>query len=157
LEGEFAINPLDSLELLANFGFMKGNYTNFYGLTPTGDCCVDLSRVPFLYIPEWKYSLTARWRLPMDQALGRMTLSAAYSYTDEINSIFTLGPPRYWNTSPAMQNLNLSLNWDAVMSIPRLSLSAIVTNVTQNETLQAQWGVYETLGQYARSVALPRM
>jgi hypothetical protein len=55
-----------------------------------------------------------------------------------------------------MDNLNLAFNWHRQLSGKGLSVSAVVTNVTQNSDMQGQWGVYETLGQYARAVALPR-
>jgi hypothetical protein len=55
-----------------------------------------------------------------------------------------------------MDNLNLALTWRPTLSDKGLSASAIVTNVTQSSNMQGQWGVYETLGQYARAVALPR-
>jgi iron complex outermembrane receptor protein len=156
VEGEFTVKPFDALSLSGNVAYMRGQYNEFFGSTPTGDCCVDLSHVPFLYIPKWKYSVNARVELPADPAIGRVALSAAYSYTDKLHCCFTLGGPEYWTMSPAMDNLNLALNWRDVLGWKQLSASAVVTNVSQNQTLQGQWGVYEALGQYARAVALPR-
>jgi iron complex outermembrane receptor protein len=156
VEGEFTLKPTDTLSISGNFAYMRGEYDEFFGSTPTGDCCVDLSRVPFLYIPKWKYSLNARIDLPLEPAFGRLSVSAAYSYTDSIHCCFTLGAPQYWTTSPSMENANLSVNWREVLGWKELSLVATVTNLTQNTNMQGQWGVYETLGQYARAVALPR-
>ena len=156
VEGEFTLKPADSLSISGNVAYMRGQYKEFFGATPSGDCCVDLSDVPFLYIPKWKYSINARFDLPLDPSFGRFNVAAAYSYTDDIHCCFTLGAPAYWSTSPSMENLNLALNWRRTYSDKGLSVSALVTNVTQNSNMQGQWGVYETLGQYARAVALPR-
>ena len=155
MEGEVTVKPAESLSLSGNVAYMRGQYKEFFGATPSGECCVDLSDVPFLYIPKWKYSINARFDIPLDPSLGRFNVAAAYSYTDDIHCCFTLEAPAYWSTSPSMDNLNLAFTWRQ-LGEKGLSVSAIVTNVTQNSNMQGQWGVYETLGQYARAVALPR-
>jgi|GEM_PF-1991282 len=156
VEGEFTFKPKNWMSISGNVAYMRGKYREFFGSTPSGECCVDLSHAPFLYVPRWKYSLIARADLPIDPAFGQVDLAVTYSYTDDIHSIFTLGPPAHWTTSPPMENVNLTLNWREVLGISGLGLAAMVTNLTQNTNLQGQWGVYETLGQYGRGVAVPR-
>jgi hypothetical protein len=56
-----------------------------------------------------------------------------------------------------MDNLNVSLKWDEVAGYAPLSAAFAITNALQNENLQGQWGGYETVGQYARAVAVPRL
>jgi iron complex outermembrane receptor protein len=155
-EAEFTFIPWDAFQLSGNVGYMDGEYTKFSGLDPTGTFELDLSDRKFLYLPEWKYSVTASYELPMPESIGRLTLASTYSYTADINCCFTLGDPQYWTTSPSMDNLNASLRWDSVVGNPALSAMLTVTNVLQNETLHGQWGGYETVGQYARAVAVPR-
>jgi iron complex outermembrane recepter protein len=156
-ESEFTIIPADWLLITGNVGFMEGRYTHYDGLDPTGTFEVNLSGTEFLYLPKWKYSLTSIIKLPTPDSVGHLSLSPAWSWTDKINCCFTLGPPEYYTTSPAMGNLNLTLKLAQVAGVAGLSTSLIVTNVTQNEVLHGQWGVYEQLGQYARAVAVPRM
>ena len=156
-ESEFAVIPVDWLSVSGNVGFMEGRYTKYEGLDPTGTYEENLSGTAFLYLPKWKYSVTSTIKLPTPDAIGHLSITPAWSWTDKINAIFTLGPPEYYTTSPEMQNLNLSLNLAQMASNPQLSGALTVTNVTQNEVIHGQWGVYETLGQYGRAVAVPRM
>jgi iron complex outermembrane recepter protein len=156
-ESEFTIIPTDWLSVSGNVGFMEGRYTKYEGLDPTGTIEENLSGTAFLYLPKWKYSVTSTVKLPTPDSVGHLSVTPAWSWTDKINAIFTLGPPEYYTTSPEMQNLNLSLNLAQIAGNPRLSSALTVTNVTQNEVMHGQWGVYETLGQYGRAVAVPRM
>jgi iron complex outermembrane receptor protein len=156
-ESEFTIIPVDWLSVGGNVGFMEGRYTNYKGLDPTGTFEVDLSGTGFLYLPKWKYSLTSTIQLPTPDVVGHLSVTPAWSWTDKINCCFTLGLPQYYTTSPQMQNLNITANLAQVAGNPQLSTALIVTNVTQNQTMHGQWGVYEQLGQYARAVAVPRM
>jgi len=156
-EGEFAIVPWDWLQVSGNFGYMWGRYDDFVGLDPTGTSTLDLSGTRFLYLPKWKYSVSTTLKLPFPEAVGRVSLSGTYGFTDDINCCFTLGPPQYWTTSPSMDNLNVSLKWDEVAGHAPLSAAFAITNALQNENLQGQWGGYETVGQYARAVAVPRL
>jgi iron complex outermembrane recepter protein len=155
-EAEFTLIPFDSFQISGNVGYMDGEYTKFRGLDPTGTFELDLSDRKFLYLPEWKYSVSASYELPVPAPLGRFTLASTYSYTADINCCFTLGPPQYWTSNTSMDNLNASLRWDEVVGNPALSAMLAVTNVLQNETLHGQWGGYETVGQYGRAVAVPR-
>jgi iron complex outermembrane receptor protein len=155
-EAEFTLIPWDVFQLSGNVGYMDGEYTKFSGLDPTGAFMIDLSDRQFLYLPEWKYSVTATLDLPVPQQIGRVSVTSSYSYTADINCCFTLGEPQYWTTSPSMDNLNAAVRWDEVVGNPALSAALTVTNVLQNETLHGQWGGYETVGQYARAVAVPR-
>jgi iron complex outermembrane recepter protein len=156
-ESEFTIIPTDWLSVAGNLGYMEGRYTQYEGLDPTGTIEENLSGTGFLYIPKWKYSVTSTVKLPTPDAIGHLSVTPAWSWTDHINCCFTLGTPQYYTTSPQMQNLNLTLNLAQMAGNPQLSSALIVTNVTQNETMHGQWGVYEQLGQYARAVAVPRM
>jgi iron complex outermembrane receptor protein len=156
-ESEFTIVPSDWLSFGGNVGYMEGRYTKYEGLDPTGTIEENLAGTAFLYLPKWKYSLSATAKIPTPDVVGHLSVTPVWSWTDHINCCFTLGLPQYYTTSPQMQNLNLSLNLADMGGSPRLSSAFIVTNLTQNQTMHGQWGVYEQLGQYARAVAVPRM
>jgi iron complex outermembrane receptor protein len=156
-ESEFTIIPTDWLSLAGNVGFMEGRYTKYDGLDPTGKNEENLSGTAFLYVPKWKYSLTSTVKLPTPDYVGRLSVTPAWSWTDHINCCFTIGAPEYYTTSPQMQNLNLTFSLGQMGGNSHLSSAFIVTNVTQNQTMHGQWGVYQQLGQYARAVAIPRM
>ena len=53
--------------------------------------------------------------------------------------------------------LSATTHGDVHLEDSHLRIGPIVTNLTQNQTMHGQWGVYEQLGQYARAVAVPRM
>ncbi len=156
-ELEFTIIPSDSLTISGAGSYMRGGYTEFFGLDHLLNCCLDLSYTDFLYIPEWKYSLSINYRLPIAENAGRMNLSVDLSWVDKINTLFTTGRRDFYNTNPGFENINASLNWRDVLGTRGLDASLFGTNLTQNETLHGQLGTYETLGFYGRNVALPRM
>jgi iron complex outermembrane receptor protein len=156
-EAEFTVVPTDWWNISGNVGYMEGRYTNYKGLDPTGTFLVDLSYTQFLYLPKWKYSIQSTVKIPTPDAVGKLSITPAWSWTDKINCCFTLGPPMYYTTSPPMKNLNLSFNLAALGGVERLSAAFNVTNLTQETVLHGQWGVYEQLGQYARAIAVPRM
>jgi iron complex outermembrane receptor protein len=156
-EAEFTVIPGDWLSVSGNLGFMEGRYTRYSGLDPTGSVLMDLTDTGFLYLPKWKYAITPTIKVPTPTTFGRLSISPSWSWTDRINCCFTVGPPQYYTTSPQMKNLNLTFNLAEAGGIRGLSSSLIVTNLTQNQVMHGQWGVYEQLGQYARAVAVPRM
>lgn len=157
-EAEVGLDFTENFSISSAFGYMDGYYTDFSGLSPTGECCIDMSDTPFLYIPEWKYNIDARYTLPTPEEYGPIQLAAAYSWTDDIRTIFQIsGEDGFYNTQPPMDNLNLTASWSEIMGRDGLSAQFQVSNALEDKVMHGQWGAYESVGQYGRAVALPRM
>ncbi len=65
---EFAALYGGSFELRANANYSKNKYTEYLSLDPATREVVDLSDTPFPNNPKWKYSISATYYLPVDEA-----------------------------------------------------------------------------------------
>jgi iron complex outermembrane receptor protein len=85
--------------------------------------------------PKNKLSLTASYRLPLDDSIGRITLSTTFTYTDTmLTNYIDLQVPgyAYLSRTPATKLLDFDLNWEQVMGHP-VDLSVFATNVTGDQ------------------------
>jgi iron complex outermembrane receptor protein len=147
LDAEATLIPVDGLELSGTINVMTARYDRYRS---GGQ---DLSGTPFLYTPQVKYALHARWRLPLHRALG--TLSVAGDYTWQSHQIQNTEPNPYVRR-PGQRTLALSLDWTGIAGRP-LDASLFATNVTNNRWTNGGSGAYSSLGIFAIQVYPPRM
>jgi iron complex outermembrane receptor protein len=74
--------------------------------------------------PKHKATLTADYRLPLSQDIGRVDVSATYTFTSDQVASYT----PYWGILKATELLNLNLDWKEVAGRP-VDLSLFATNV----------------------------
>jgi iron complex outermembrane receptor protein len=108
---------------------------------------------PLSFAPENQLVLSASYLLPLDPALGSMTASVTWSYSDDQQAVAKEVSPYYKLDSYDV--LNLNFNWVGVLNSP-VDLSLFATNVTDEEYityLSGQWNQgYESV-----QVSQPRM
>jgi iron complex outermembrane receptor protein len=91
-EFEVVLLPTDAWEITAGYSYNDAHYTHWIGQdpfnvaqpgsaaclssSPAGFCFMDLSDNPFARMPKQQGHVTVRYRLPVDDALGRIILSA---------------------------------------------------------------------------------
>lgn len=155
VELETTLAPTRSLSFTAYVTYLDGGYDDFMGLDPTGTVLLDLSGLPFLYMPEWKYNLSGSYRLPLGSK-GEVHVGADYSWVDEVHTIFGLTPGQFYNWTPSFENLSANVGWSDFMGWRGVDVSLFVTNLTDEYITHGQWGGYESVGQYARQRAVPR-
>lgn len=156
VEGEFVLIPTPSLELSGNFSWMDARYTRYQGLDPTGAKVVDLSNTAFVYVPKWKYTLAARYTLPIPGHFGLVQAAADYTWQDEVVTGARPKPVPFYYIRPDFETLNLSLTWRDVMGQSGIDATAFATNVTENSLSNGGFNVYDVLGLWALNVAEPR-
>lgn len=107
---------------------------------------------PLALTPEHKLSLTAAYTLPLDESIGRVTVSGTFTYqSDQFGNASSLP---VWRTLPSQRNLNLNLNWSDLGGQP-VDLSLFITNVTGEKFITYTTG--SSFGAEAVFLNEPRM
>jgi iron complex outermembrane receptor protein len=104
--------------------------------------------LPLAFSPEWKYSLTAAYTLPLPESIGEITLAATYSYTDSYYLRETVVPD--------YDLLNLNVNWNGLFGSP-VDLSLFGTNVLENEYVVTNNNLNDSFGFTNAVLGEPRM
>jgi iron complex outermembrane receptor protein len=115
---------------------------------------VDQSYFNFAYVPRQKYSLNARYHLPLDSGLGDISVAANFTWQAHITTTNTDLTPL--QTIPSFQTLDLNLDWKNVAGRP-VDLTFFMTNVTGNDVNMGGLGAYTSLGVDDRGIPEPRM
>ena len=104
--------------------------------------------------PKHKLSLTPSVRVPLDESMGRVTLSATWVYTSKQISTSALQTP--FGNVPSSNILNLNVGWDSVGGSP-IDLAAFVTNVTKEKYITFAGGGWQSTGVEYVGLGMPRM
>ena len=127
-EMDLTLQPYRGLTVLATYGYTEAEYEEFSfvynGATPQLDCsgqeiasgnAVELSCIPFQDIPKHQYSLSARYLLPLDPALGDIETSLTYAWTARKYSGQSSPPDAEPGAYlPAVGLVNASLSWSGI-------------------------------------------
>lgn len=156
IETEAALTPYTGLTFDISYTYLRAMIVKaaqpaeYPGYTATADYAPG---TPLPYTPENKLSLTGSYQLPLDKALGNISLAATYTYnSSEITGI--IGP---YYVIPSYGLLNLNLNWESIRGGP-LDAELFMTNAT-NKFYDMNISDYTAagLGFASRSVGEPRM
>jgi iron complex outermembrane receptor protein len=148
IEAEITLLPVEGLEVTANGIVMGIKYDKYV----SGG--VDQSYFNFAYVPRQKYSLNARYHLPLDSGLGDISVAANFTWQAHITTTNTDLTPL--QTIPSFQTLDLNLDWKNVAGRP-VDLTFFMTNVTGNDVNMGGLGAYTSLGVDDRGIPEPRM
>ena len=117
-------------------------------------------RLPFS--PKNRVTLTGTFTVPVDEAIGRVSLSATFTHTDtQITSYsnasaFAAGAIPYdAGISPSTDLLNLNANWRDIAGAP-FDLALFATNVTKQKYFISLANALSTLGGEAVILGEPR-
>jgi iron complex outermembrane receptor protein len=111
--------------------------------------------------PANKVSATAAYVLPLDEAIGRVTLAATFTHTDRQVSNYadrnSSNPAiRGLGTLAARNLLNLNLNWNSIVGTP-IDLALFATNVTNQHYYSFVPGLAQQVGIETAQIGEPRM
>lgn len=85
---------------------------------------------PLAFTPKHKATATAAYTLPLDESIGRITLSGTYVYQSRMFGS-SVSSPAYQHI-PSQELVNLNLSWDGIGGLP-VDVAAFVTNLTKEK------------------------
>lgn len=147
IDGELTVLPAHHLELSGNFTVLRMEYDRYLSAGQ------DLSNREFPFAPKLKFGLRATWHLPLDAALGNLSLSGNYTRQSKVNGNANKDVPIRQDYLPAFDNVNLSLNWREVLGHDGLDATLFVTNLTEQATASGRAATYDNIGILGYAVA----
>ena len=147
-EFQGSILPVESLRVSASYSYNHGKYTK---IDPAA--APFLVGVPFAYLPQSKASIAATYTLPLDASVGRVNLSAIYSYQSRFFDAPNVQPLDY---IAGYGLLNLRVDWNDVLR-STVDVSFFMTNVTDNIYRVGQYSSYVSNGYITSFYGEPRM
>lgn len=168
VEVEGSISPFEGFSIDGSYSYLNTKITDIVpavsadpayilsGSTQAGD------RLPFT--PKNKFSISARYTLPLPDSAGKLSLGATFSHSDRVLTNYA------YLHSPAIQSLydganysfidainlvNLNANWNSVGGSP-VDLSIFASNVTKEKYFSYIPGIASAGGEFA-TLGEPRM
>ncbi|MEO6717652.1 MAG: TonB-dependent receptor [Novosphingobium sp.] len=115
------------------------------------------------YAPKNRLTLSATYSLPLDERLGKVSVSATFTHTDSqfqdssSRAAFAAGRiPFETGILPATDLLNLNLDWKGIGGSP-VDVALFATNVTDQKYWVAQAGPLASIGGNSVLLGVPRM
>jgi iron complex outermembrane receptor protein len=165
-ELEAMVLPFKGLRISVGYTYLQTEIKSIetFVLPPSSPFVTDGQQLPgdeLSLSPENKYTITARYTLPLDESLGSVTLGVDFIHTDEqlsnyadrnlINPDFTdLG------TLPETDLVNVNVSWDSIWGTP-LDLLLFGTNVTNEKYYAFVPGLATGTGFETALLGQPRM
>jgi iron complex outermembrane receptor protein len=147
IEFEGRISPIDSVELTGIYAYANSRYDEYQ--SPTAG---NLSGLPFTGGPRNQYSATGRYKLPVTDRMGKVSIAATYSWQAHIQfSDRELG-----GIIPPHGLLDVRMDWDDVAGRP-FDASFFMTNATDQVYIAGGTVVYSALGVNPVIYGEPRM
>ena len=148
IEFEGKINPIDSVELSGIYAYSNSRYDKYFSASANQD----LSGLPFTGGPRNQYSATAKYTLPVDERLGKISFAATYSWQAHIQ----ISDRELGSILPPHGLLDLRLDWDSIAGRP-FDAAFFMTNATDQVYLVGGTVVYDALGVNPVIYGEPRM
>jgi iron complex outermembrane recepter protein len=164
-EVESSINPFDPLTLQVSYTYLntelqKVTLVQTSAASPYQADAPIRPGDPLVLSPKNKVSVSATYRLPLPQSLGKLSAGAVFTHTDStianyidrnsgIPAIVRLG------TLPSLDLLNLNIDWNSVGG-SRVDVGVFVTNVADKQYYTFVPGLYGTIGAETANLGLPR-
>jgi len=168
VEVDASISPVEGLHFDGSYAYLNSKITQVdpivaadpANFTPSIQIPVG---APLFYAPKHKFSVTARYRLPVAESAGDVTVGATYSYSSSrlatyayYNPLVVAGMGGDFGRLEEYGTLNLNLNWNEVGGNP-FDLALFATNVTGKKYFTGIGGVGGAFGFESASVGEPRM
>lgn len=125
VEFEGVLRLSRAFQVTGTYSYNDAKYDIWNTLPTATQPSQDFSNVPFLYVPKHKYSIDARYTLPLPDDIGRVALSATWSWQ---SSQRVAPDAQAFDTIPAYGLLNLRLGWDKIGGGP-VDVAVFGTNV----------------------------
>jgi iron complex outermembrane receptor protein len=140
--------PIEGLEISPQFSYVYSHYGQYPATAGLA------ANPPFLYFPKTKYAVTGTYHLPVDAALGDISLTGIYSfYGQQYDSNLTAEP---YNIIPSHDQFDIRVDWANIMG-STFDAAFFMTNVTNNTYVTGAYPIYAQFGFEALTYNAPRM
>lgn len=148
-ELELVFLPLEGLELSGFYSYTDAKYKDF--IWPDG---TDHSSDPLARAPENIYSISARYMLPLDPAVGDISIQANYWHTDKYNPFDNIdsGNPIY---KPSYGLVSARLDWKSVFQ-SSFDVGLFVDNLEDKKYQESVFNLYSQIGFQSDTAGSPR-
>ena len=148
-EGEVTFLPIPSVELGGHGSYLYSHYDQYPAVFGAGG-----TKPPFFYEPKFQFGVTGTYHLPLDESVGDVSVTAAYSWYGHQYVTATIGEP--YNIMPSYDQLDLNVNWTNVMTYP-VDAGFFMTNALNTTHVQGVFPIYVPLGFTSLVYNEPRM
>lgn len=166
VELEAAITPFEGFTIEAGYTYLNTEITEMpvFTVPPSSPYVITGKQQEgdeLALSPEHKYTISARYTLPLDESMGEVTLGVMFIHTDEQLSNYVddgLIGSDFEGLSylPETDIVNANLSWDSVGG-SAFDLLVFGTNLTDEEYFTFVPGLAEGAGFETAQLGLPRM
>jgi iron complex outermembrane receptor protein len=149
-EFQGTVLPLPGLEVSVNYAFEEGGYSKF--INPAA-VPMDQSGLPFRFLPRHKGTLSARYKLPLDPALGDISVAALASLQTKVHVAPDIEPN---GDIVGYGTLNFNIDWNNVLGEP-IDAGFFITNATNTVYRIANASAYFQVGFVPVTYGEPQM
>jgi iron complex outermembrane receptor protein len=147
-EFQGSVVPVKNLKVAASYSYNSGKYTR---IDPAA--APSLVGIPFGYLPANKASVTTILTLPLDPAMGEVSMSASYSYQSKFFDAPAVQPLDYIS---GYGLVNLNLSWNGILGSAFGALF-FISNATDRTFRVGQYSNYVSDGRITSFYGEPRM
>jgi iron complex outermembrane receptor protein len=169
VEFDVTVAPTANLAINLGYAYVDAKYNEWDRDVPGFPEPLDYSRAPFVYIPEHSLTGSASYTLPLDAAVGEVTLMASAYWQDEMdtNDDPWLWPDLGW-AEDDLENVlkttviddywvwNFRIDWYGVMG-SNFDIAAYVNNAFDEDYVTGGLSVPESLGIVANTYGTPQL
>ena len=164
------VEPFDGMQLGLTYSYTNAEYRDYK--LPVGsaagklDCSgavipfggrADLSCIPYQFAAKNQFSVSARYRLPIDEAYGDVSGTVTYSWIDNQPTAPSSVPSTEPNSILESYGLvNASMDWKGIMR-SNFDIQIYATNLTDEKYRISNANIYQDLFVQASIYGEPRM
>jgi iron complex outermembrane receptor protein len=149
-EVQGTVLPIPGLEVSVNYAFEEGGYTSFINPAATP---MDQSGLPFRFLPRHKGTVSARYTLPLDPALGDISFAVLGSAQTKVHVAPDIEPD---GDIVGYATLNFNVDWNNFLGQP-IDASFFMTNATNTVYRIANASAYYQVGFVPVTYGEPQM
>ncbi len=153
LEGgelEATIVPVTGVEISPHMSYLYTHYDKYPPVLGGGKGYAP----PFNFTPKWQYGITGTYHLPIDESLGDVALSAAYSWTGHQYDDGSIG--EIYPIIRSYEQLDMRVDWTNALG-QSVDLAFFMTNALDATHVQGVLPLYTQLGFTSLVYNEPRM
>jgi iron complex outermembrane receptor protein len=138
VEFDGTIIPFDGFELTGNWAYTSAHFDSFLQIA-TGQ--QDLGR-PFPFVPQNKFNITAKYTLPIDESLGKVSVQGTWTHSSHI---YLATSPGLFEPVTSYDQFDFRIDWNDITGQP-VDLGLFINNAFNTRYRIGGIPIYNTAG-----------